>query len=69
MGKTSLSHLKSPCFCCSLFGSNLSGDSSFTYWMKEYMAKYFDAYHFILEKNYKDMGYSPMSLEQTLLVT
>ena len=24
MGKTSMSHLKSPCFCCSLFGSNLS---------------------------------------------
>ena len=33
MGKTSLSHLKSPCFYCSLFGSNLSGDSSFTSWM------------------------------------
>ena len=34
MGKNSLSHLKSPCFCCSLFGSYLSGDSSFNYWMK-----------------------------------
>ena len=34
MGHTSLSHLKSPSFFCSLFGSDLSGDSSFTYWMK-----------------------------------
>ena len=48
-----LSHLKSPSFYCSLFGSNLSGDSSFTSWMKEYMAGYFDAYHIILEKNYR----------------
>ena len=52
MGKTSLSHLKSPCLCC-LFGSNLSGDSSFTSWMKEYMAEYFDAYHFLLEQHYR----------------
>ena len=50
MGKTSLSHLKS-CFCCSLFGSDLSGDSSSTSWMKEYMAEYFDAYHNLLEKH------------------
>ena len=53
MGNASLSHLKSPCFCCSPFGSNLSGDSSFTSWMKEYMAEYFDAYHNLLEKNYR----------------
>ena len=40
-------------FCCSLFGSNLSGDYSFTSWMKEYMAEYFDAYHFLLEHHYR----------------
>ena len=51
--ETSLSHLKSLCFCCSLFGSNLSGDSSFTSLMKEYMVEYFDAYQFLLEKNYR----------------
>ena len=51
--ETSLSHLKSLCFYCSLFGSNLSGDSSFTSWMKEYMAEYFDAYHFLLDQNYR----------------
>ena len=35
MGETSLSHLKSPCLFCSLFGSDLSGYSSFTSWIKE----------------------------------
>ena len=55
MGNTSLSHLKSPCFYCPLFGSNLSGDSSFTSWMKEYMAEYFDAYHFLLEQHYRTL--------------
>ena len=34
MGENYLSHLKSPCFSCSLFGSDFSGDSSFTSWMK-----------------------------------
>ena len=53
MGETSLSHLKSPCFFLSLFGSYLSGDSSFTSCMKEYMAEYFDAYHILLEQNYR----------------
>ena len=52
-GETYLSHLKSPCFFCSLFGLDLSGDSSFTSWMKEYMAEYFDAYHFLLAKHYR----------------
>ena len=33
MGETSLSHLKSFCFSCSLFGSDFSGDYSFTSWM------------------------------------
>ena len=53
MGETSLSHLKSPCFFCSLFGSDLSGDPSFTSWMKEYMVEYFDAYHILLEQHYR----------------
>ena len=53
MGKDSLSHLKSPCFCCSLFGSNLSGDSLSTSSMKEYMDEYSDSYHNILEKHYR----------------
>ena len=52
MGETSLSHLKSP-FFCSLFGSDFSGDTSFTSWMKEYMAEYFDAYHILLEQHYR----------------
>ena len=47
MGDTSLSHLKSPCFFCSLFGSDFGGYSSFTFWMKEYMAEYFDSYHIL----------------------
>ena len=34
---TSLSHLKSSCFVCSLFGSDFGGGSSFTSWMKEHM--------------------------------
>ena len=49
MGETSLSHLKSPCFSCSLSGLDFSGDHSLTSWMKEYMAEYFDAYHILLE--------------------
>ena len=32
--ETSLSHLKSSCFLCSLFRSDFGGGSSFTYWMK-----------------------------------
>ena len=35
MGETSLMHLKSPCFFCSLFAPDFSGDCSFTSWMKE----------------------------------
>ena len=35
MGETSLSHLKSPCFFFSLFGSYFGGRSSFTPWMRE----------------------------------
>ena len=54
---------------CSLFGSDLSGDSSFTSWMKEYMAEYFDAYHILLKWHYRTMGSSPMWLEQIWLVT
>ena len=43
--ETSLRHLKSSCFICSLFGSYFGGGSSFTSWMKEKMADYyFDAY-------------------------
>ena len=43
--ETSLSHLKSSCFLCSLFGSYFGGGSSFTSWMKEKMADYyFDEY-------------------------
>ena len=53
MGETSLSHFKSPCFSCSLFGSYFSEDYSFTYCMKEFMAEYFDAYHILLEQNYR----------------
>ena len=54
MGKNYLSNLMSPCFCCSLFGSNLSGYSSFTSWMKEQMGDYyFDAYYIIWEHNYR----------------
>ena len=49
---TSLSHLKSSCFLCSLFGSDFSGGSSFTYWMKEHMADYIDEHYIFLEKNY-----------------
>ena len=52
MGETSLSHLKSPCFFCSLFGSNFGGGSSFTPWMKEHMAAYIDAHYIYLEQNY-----------------
>ena len=48
--ETSLSHLKSSCFLCSLFGSIFGGGSSFTYWMKEHMVDYyFDAYYILLD--------------------
>ena len=52
--ETSLRHLKSSCFICSLFGSYFGGGSSFTSWMKEKMADYyFDAYYIIWEQNYR----------------
>ena len=51
--ETSLSHLKSSCFPCSLFCSDSGGGSPFTYWMKEHMDDYFDAYYIILEKHYR----------------
>ena len=41
----SLSHLKSSCFLCSLFGLDFGGGSSFTSWMKEHMADYIDAHY------------------------
>ena len=44
MGETSLSHLKSPSFFCSLFGLDFGGGSSFTPWMKEHMDDYIDAH-------------------------
>ena len=43
--ETSLSHLKSSCFPCSLFCSDFSGGSPFTYWMKEHMDDYIDAHY------------------------
>ena len=50
--ETSLSHLKSSCFLCSLFGSDFGGGSSFTSWMKEHMDDYIDAHYIFLEKSY-----------------
>ena len=62
--KTSLIHLKSSCFLCSLLGSYFGGVSSFASWMKEHMADYyFDASYILLEKNYRHIGSSPMSLD------
>ena len=52
MGENSLSHLKSPCFSCLLFGSDFCGGSSFTPWMKEHMDDYIDAHYISLEQNY-----------------
>ena len=51
--ENSLSHLKSSCFICSLFGSDFGGSSSFTSWMKEHMADYIDAHYIFLEHNYE----------------
>ena len=51
--ETSLSHLKSSCFLCSLLGSYFGGGSSFTTWMKEHMVDYyFDAYYILLDQRY-----------------
>ena len=50
--ETSLSHLKSSCFLCSLFGLDLGRGSSSTYWMKEHMADYLDAHYTFLEQHY-----------------
>ena len=50
--ETSVSHLKSPCFICSLFGSIFVGISSFTSCMNEQMADYIDADYIIWEKHY-----------------
>ena len=47
--ETSLGHLKYSYFIFSLFGSDFGGGSSFTSWMKEHMADYFDASYTILE--------------------
>ena len=56
--ETSLSHLKSSCFICSLFGSYFGGGSSFTSWMKEQMDDYyFDAYEIIWEHNYRTLDH------------
>ena len=66
--ETSLSHLKYICFPCSLFVSDFSGYHSFTSWMKEYKDEYFDAYHILLEHNYRTLDNSPMSLEQIIVV-
>ena len=52
--ETSLSHFKSSCFLCSLFGLDFGGGSSFTSWMKEHMVDYyFDASFIILEYTYR----------------
>ena len=47
--ETSLIHLKSSCFICSLFGSYFGGGSSFTSWKKEHMDDYIDAHYICLE--------------------
>ena len=51
--ETSLSHLKSSCFICSLFGSYFGGGFSFTSCMKEYMNNYLDAPYILLEQHYR----------------
>ena len=43
INETCLSHLNPFCFLCSLFGLDFGGGSSFTPWIKEHMADYFDA--------------------------
>ena len=50
--ETSLIHLKSSCFLCSLFGLDFGGGSSFTPWMKEHMADYIDSNYIYFEQNY-----------------
>ena len=50
--ETSLSHLKSSCFLCSLFGLDFGGGSSFTSWMKERMVDYIDEHYIFLENHY-----------------
>ena len=49
--ETSLSHLKTSCFLCYLFGSDFGGGYSFTSWMKEYMSDYLDAPYILLEQH------------------
>ena len=51
--ETSLSHLNSPYFICSLFGSDFGGGSSFTYWMKEHMDDYIHAHYILWEQNHE----------------
>ena len=52
--ETSLIHLKSSCFLCSLLGSYFGGIYSFASCMKEHMADYyFDAYYIIWEQHYR----------------
>ena len=43
--ETSLSHLKSSSFPCSLFCSYFGRGSLFTYWMKEHIDDYIDAHY------------------------
>ena len=50
--ETNLSHFKSSCFICSLFGLDFGGGSSFTSWMKEHMVDYIDAHYILLEQHY-----------------
>ena len=60
--ETSLSHLKSSCFPCSLFCSDFGGGSPFTYWMKEHMDDYIDAQYIFFGEALWDMGSSTMSM-------
>ena len=43
--ETSLSHLNSSCFPCSLFCSDFGGGSPFTYWIREHTDDYIDAHY------------------------
>ena len=52
--ETSLIHLKSSCFLCSLLGSYFGGGYSFASWIKEHMDDYyFDAYYILLDQKYR----------------
>ena len=60
--ETTLSHLKSSYFPCSLFCSYFGGGSSFTSWMKEHMDDYIDAHYIFFGEALWDMGSSTMSM-------